>query len=207
MQIWFRLIFFITVTRPRSLKVHGRILTLDKACGTIADCTFEELCDRVSLCYPCQLAFSHWNELESVRIIVFSLLAHRSQRLPGDVCCVWHSFHPKHSFADFEQEDTGQTLHNSDWRTIWAQGKSWDAWAFCWTVLKEPLTVWWKISSGSCGAGGTRSIRWAVCSGTSRRSWPSWHSCFIGWSGHFKGNLQMISYFNFLRMEKENYFW
>ncbi|XP_073783450.1 AFG1 like ATPase a isoform X3 [Danio rerio] len=34
------------ITRPRSLKVHGRILTLDKACGTIADCTFEELCDR-----------------------------------------------------------------------------------------------------------------------------------------------------------------
>uniref|UniRef100_A0A9J8DBY9 AFG1 like ATPase a n=1 Tax=Cyprinus carpio carpio TaxID=630221 RepID=A0A9J8DBY9_CYPCA len=39
-------ILFITVTRPRSLKVHGRILTLAKACGTIADCTFEELCDR-----------------------------------------------------------------------------------------------------------------------------------------------------------------
>ncbi|KAK7152591.1 hypothetical protein R3I93_010727 [Phoxinus phoxinus] len=34
------------ITRPRSLKVHGRILTLDKACGSIADCTFEELCDR-----------------------------------------------------------------------------------------------------------------------------------------------------------------
>ncbi|XP_067312200.1 AFG1 like ATPase a [Pseudorasbora parva] len=34
------------ITRPRSIKVHGRILTLDKACGTIADCTFEELCDR-----------------------------------------------------------------------------------------------------------------------------------------------------------------
>ncbi|KTG41554.1 hypothetical protein cypCar_00043968, partial [Cyprinus carpio] len=34
------------ITRPRSLKVHGRILTLAKACGTIADCTFEELCDR-----------------------------------------------------------------------------------------------------------------------------------------------------------------
>ncbi|XP_039529148.1 AFG1 like ATPase a isoform X2 [Pimephales promelas] len=34
------------ITRPRSLKVNGRILTLDKACGTIADCTFEELCNR-----------------------------------------------------------------------------------------------------------------------------------------------------------------
>uniref|UniRef100_A0A671SNN8 Lactation elevated protein 1-like n=1 Tax=Sinocyclocheilus anshuiensis TaxID=1608454 RepID=A0A671SNN8_9TELE len=34
------------ITRPRSLKVHSRILTLAKACGTIADCTFEELCDR-----------------------------------------------------------------------------------------------------------------------------------------------------------------
>ncbi|KAI7805079.1 lactation elevated 1a, partial [Triplophysa rosa] len=34
------------ITRPRSLKVHGRTLTLHKACGTIVDCTFEELCDR-----------------------------------------------------------------------------------------------------------------------------------------------------------------
>ncbi|XP_066524860.1 AFG1 like ATPase a isoform X2 [Hoplias malabaricus] len=34
------------ITRPRYLKVHGRTLTLNKTCGTIADCTFEELCDR-----------------------------------------------------------------------------------------------------------------------------------------------------------------
>ncbi|KAF4084194.1 hypothetical protein AMELA_G00125640 [Ameiurus melas] len=34
------------ITRPRSLKVQGRTLTLNKACGTIVDCTFEELCDR-----------------------------------------------------------------------------------------------------------------------------------------------------------------
>ncbi|KAF5909640.1 AFG1-like ATPase, partial [Clarias magur] len=34
------------ITRSRSLKVHGRTVTLNKACGTIADCTFEELCDR-----------------------------------------------------------------------------------------------------------------------------------------------------------------
>ncbi|XP_073531913.1 AFG1-like ATPase isoform X1 [Phyllobates terribilis] len=34
------------VTRPRILKVQGRELKLSKACGSIADCTFEELCDR-----------------------------------------------------------------------------------------------------------------------------------------------------------------
>ncbi|XP_056422235.1 AFG1-like ATPase isoform X1 [Hyla sarda] len=34
------------VTRPRILKVQGRELKLCKACGSIADCTFEELCDR-----------------------------------------------------------------------------------------------------------------------------------------------------------------
>uniref|UniRef100_A0A673L6I6 AFG1 like ATPase a n=1 Tax=Sinocyclocheilus rhinocerous TaxID=307959 RepID=A0A673L6I6_9TELE len=45
-KLFYLFIVFITVTRPRSLKVHGRILTLAKACGTIADCTFEELCDR-----------------------------------------------------------------------------------------------------------------------------------------------------------------
>ncbi|MFT7813137.1 AFG1-like ATPase isoform X1 [Arapaima gigas] len=34
------------ITRPRTLKVQGRKLKLNKTCGTIADCTFEELCDR-----------------------------------------------------------------------------------------------------------------------------------------------------------------
>ncbi|KAM3871170.1 AFG1 like ATPase a [Diretmus argenteus] len=34
------------ITRPRVLNVHGRKVLLNKACGTIADCTFEELCDR-----------------------------------------------------------------------------------------------------------------------------------------------------------------
>ncbi|XP_072408510.1 lactation elevated protein 1 homolog B isoform X3 [Chiloscyllium punctatum] len=34
------------ITRPRILKVQGRELRLSKACGTIADCTFEELCDK-----------------------------------------------------------------------------------------------------------------------------------------------------------------
>ncbi|KAM4595868.1 AFG1-like ATPase [Polymixia lowei] len=34
------------ITRPRMLNVHGRKVRLNKACGTIADCTFEELCDR-----------------------------------------------------------------------------------------------------------------------------------------------------------------
>ncbi|XP_006777306.1 PREDICTED: lactation elevated protein 1 [Myotis davidii] len=34
------------LTRPRILKVQGRELWLNKACGTIADCTFEELCER-----------------------------------------------------------------------------------------------------------------------------------------------------------------
>lgn len=46
---WIRFSLFFVVTRPRSLKVHGRTLTLNKACGTIADCTFEELCDRVMI--------------------------------------------------------------------------------------------------------------------------------------------------------------
>ncbi|KAJ8291174.1 hypothetical protein GJAV_G00022250 [Gymnothorax javanicus] len=34
------------ITRPRVLYVQGRKVKLNKACGTIADCTFEELCDR-----------------------------------------------------------------------------------------------------------------------------------------------------------------
>ncbi|KAM6912214.1 AFG1 like ATPase a [Xenentodon cancila] len=34
------------ITRPRVLNVHNRKVGLSKACGTIVDCTFEELCDR-----------------------------------------------------------------------------------------------------------------------------------------------------------------
>ncbi|XP_030212278.1 AFG1 like ATPase a isoform X1 [Gadus morhua] len=34
------------ITRPRVLSVQGRKVGLAKACGTIADCTFQELCDR-----------------------------------------------------------------------------------------------------------------------------------------------------------------
>ncbi|XP_056619741.1 lactation elevated protein 1 homolog B [Triplophysa dalaica] len=34
------------VTRPRVLNVHGREVTLSMTCGTIADCTFQELCER-----------------------------------------------------------------------------------------------------------------------------------------------------------------
>lgn len=34
------------ITRPRTLKLLAREVSLMKTCGTIADCTFEELCDR-----------------------------------------------------------------------------------------------------------------------------------------------------------------
>ncbi|CAK6966028.1 AFG1 like ATPase a isoform X1 [Scomber scombrus] len=34
------------ITRPRVLIVQNRKVRLNKACGTIVDCTFEELCDR-----------------------------------------------------------------------------------------------------------------------------------------------------------------
>uniref|UniRef100_A0A8C5KA27 AFG1-like ATPase n=1 Tax=Jaculus jaculus TaxID=51337 RepID=A0A8C5KA27_JACJA len=34
------------LTRARILQVQGRELRLNKACGTVADCTFEELCER-----------------------------------------------------------------------------------------------------------------------------------------------------------------
>lgn len=40
--------FLSLVTRPRTLKLLAREVSLMKTCGTIADCTFEELCDRVS---------------------------------------------------------------------------------------------------------------------------------------------------------------
>lgn len=41
------------VTGPRVLSVQGRELTLEKTCGSVADCTFDELCGRVSKLYIC----------------------------------------------------------------------------------------------------------------------------------------------------------
>ncbi|XP_063765640.1 AFG1 like ATPase a isoform X1 [Eleginops maclovinus] len=34
------------ITRPRLMNVNNRKVRLEKACGSVADCTFEELCDR-----------------------------------------------------------------------------------------------------------------------------------------------------------------
>uniref|UniRef100_A0A671ND69 AFG1 like ATPase b n=1 Tax=Sinocyclocheilus anshuiensis TaxID=1608454 RepID=A0A671ND69_9TELE len=34
------------VARPRVLNIQGREVTLSRTCGTIADCTFQELCER-----------------------------------------------------------------------------------------------------------------------------------------------------------------
>uniref|UniRef100_A0A8C2EI01 Lactation elevated protein 1 n=1 Tax=Cyprinus carpio TaxID=7962 RepID=A0A8C2EI01_CYPCA len=34
------------VTRPRVLNMQGREVTMSRTCGTIADCTFQELCER-----------------------------------------------------------------------------------------------------------------------------------------------------------------
>lgn len=39
----------VLVTGPRTLSVLGRHVTLQKTCGSIADCTFDELCGKVSL--------------------------------------------------------------------------------------------------------------------------------------------------------------
>ncbi|KAM6271699.1 AFG1-like ATPase isoform 2-T2 [Spheniscus humboldti] len=68
------------LTRPRILKVQGRELKLNKACGTIADFTFEELCDRVriicSAVTPLQSLFlvEHDNgELEDNRVLMDDL--------------------------------------------------------------------------------------------------------------------------------------
>jgi len=35
------------VIRARTLTIKGRNVTFYKTCGGIADCTFQELCDRV----------------------------------------------------------------------------------------------------------------------------------------------------------------
>lgn len=50
-QIFLYCWFFAAVaTSPRTLTVLGRDVTLQKTCGSIADCTFDELCGVVSIC-------------------------------------------------------------------------------------------------------------------------------------------------------------
>ncbi|XP_021571647.1 lactation elevated protein 1 isoform X2 [Carlito syrichta] len=68
------------LTRPRILRVQGRELRLNKACGTVADCTFEELCERVrvicSASTPISSLFLHQHhdsELEQSRILMDDL--------------------------------------------------------------------------------------------------------------------------------------
>ncbi|XP_033274610.1 AFG1-like ATPase isoform X7 [Orcinus orca] len=68
------------LTRPRILKVQGRELRLNKACGTIADCTFEELCERVRIICSASTPVSslflyehHDSELEQSRILMDDL--------------------------------------------------------------------------------------------------------------------------------------
>lgn len=45
------LVFVDVATGPRTLTVLGRDITLQKTCGSIADCTFDELCGVVSICF------------------------------------------------------------------------------------------------------------------------------------------------------------
>ncbi|XP_043746387.1 AFG1-like ATPase isoform X3 [Cervus elaphus] len=68
------------LTRPRILKVQGRELRLNKACGTVADCTFEELCERVRVICSASAPISslflydhHDSELEQSRILMDDL--------------------------------------------------------------------------------------------------------------------------------------
>uniref|UniRef100_A0A8D2HHC8 AFG1-like ATPase n=1 Tax=Urocitellus parryii TaxID=9999 RepID=A0A8D2HHC8_UROPR len=68
------------LTRPRILKVQGRELRLNKACGTVADCTFEELCERVRIICSAMTPISslflhqhHDSELEQSRILMDDL--------------------------------------------------------------------------------------------------------------------------------------
>uniref|UniRef100_A0A8D0DQW4 AFG1 like ATPase n=1 Tax=Salvator merianae TaxID=96440 RepID=A0A8D0DQW4_SALMN len=66
------------LTRPRILKVQGRGLRVNKACGTIADFTFEELCDR-PLGASDYLEIAKNFDLVFVRHIPLFTLAQRTQ--------------------------------------------------------------------------------------------------------------------------------
>ncbi|KAM6459528.1 AFG1-like ATPase isoform 3-T3 [Liasis olivaceus] len=66
------------LTRPRILKVQGRGLRVNKACGTIADFTFEELCDK-PLGASDYLEISKNFDLVFVRQIPLLTMAKRTQ--------------------------------------------------------------------------------------------------------------------------------
>lgn len=89
---------FSAVTRPRVLNVLNRKVRLNKACGTIADCTFEELCDRVSLSDCCLVKsairktwFSHvhWEAAEPSSVPFFYAPSFQPVSLVAQLTNLW----------------------------------------------------------------------------------------------------------------------
>lgn len=68
------------VTGPRLLRVLGRDVTLKKTCGSTADCSFDELCGRVSVLSWFVLPFTSVIVKQN-RCSVFSSIYHLSQRV------------------------------------------------------------------------------------------------------------------------------
>ena len=77
--------------RPKTLTIKGRNVTFSKTCGRVADCSFEELCDRP--------------------LGAIDYLGHES--------VVPHCHHPEHTRFDSQQEISGQAIHYFDWYFLW----------------------------------------------------------------------------------------
>lgn len=67
------------VTGPRLLTVLGRDVTLEKTCGSIADCTFDELCGRVSVLS--NHLFPYKSQFASLQALLYVIEKQRFQEL------------------------------------------------------------------------------------------------------------------------------
>lgn len=99
--------------RPKILTIKGRNVTFEKTCGQIVDCTFDELCDRVSC-----IIFILFKEMgfRTVNFIDFVCvcLALRCQRLPNNESVFPHRVHPKCPTVEFEEKVAGTTFYYAD---------------------------------------------------------------------------------------------
>lgn len=85
------------VTGPRVLTVLGRDLTLEKTCGSIADCTFDELCGRVSVSI---LVSSFILRFSSSQHILLENCINYDRKLSCNVFIIWGGIVPL--FDSFE---------------------------------------------------------------------------------------------------------
>lgn len=71
---------------PQTLTVLGRDITLQKTCGSIADCTFDELCGMVSICFASVILANTLTDIFPLWVLFSVMLKHQFYFLTPALC-------------------------------------------------------------------------------------------------------------------------